>query len=312
MQFNNQNTQNEIITIKSFMKTLDAMKLFMQRLLDQENAIFEAPKNSNDKVREITDLRLLSKSDHWPESLYPEEIVSTEEEKLHEAAVTIDNLITNDIVDKKILVFGCKEGHIGFVLNKLFGPKKVICYDIEDNNWNHFEKDANLIYTKNWDDVVSNGSYDMVIINDVIDHSHEFEKSLQKIITLKSDNCRIFVRCHPWCSRDGCHIHSKINKAYLHLVHTEDELFAMGIKPVKTIPLLNPLSSYKRMFQAAGLSVVRENIVKRDVELFFTQNPILLRRIKEKWQNSEVPEYANGTAFPREYLEIQYVDFTLM
>jgi hypothetical protein len=50
----------------------------------------------------------------------------------------------------------------------------------------------------------------------------------------------------------------------------------------------------------------------REVELFFAHNPVILKRIKEKWNSSSNSEYASGIKFPREFMEIEFVDFTLI
>jgi 2-polyprenyl-3-methyl-5-hydroxy-6-metoxy-1,4-benzoquinol methylase len=306
---NRQQTLNEEIrTVRQFMTTLESMKKFMQKFLDQENALVESPKNDTEQLRELTDLRILAKSESWPLAMDENKIVQdTEEEKLHHSAQYINFVLKNKIYEKKVLDFGCKEGHLGYVASTLFNTSLMCSYDLENHNWDHFEKSENLIYTNNWDDVVSHGPYDVININDVIDHSQEFDKSLEKIIKVKSESGRIYVRCHPWTSRHGGHLENQLNKAYLHLVFTENELYQLGVKPTNVAMFTDPLATYSNLFKQAGLTIMREYIHRKSVELFFVHNPTILRRIKEKWKNSN-----SADKFPREILEIEYVDFTLM
>ena len=304
-----QTVTDEIKTVKQFMITLESMKRFMQKFLDQENALLQAPQNDNEYLRELTDLRLLAKSDSWPQAMDENLITQdSEEEKLHEAASLLNSLVKNNMNDKKVLDFGCKEGHIGYVAGQLFNTQLMCSYDLENHNWDHFDKNENTIFTTNWEDVVEKGPYDIIIINDVIDHTQEFEKSFIKIAKVKSETGKIYVRCHPWSGRHGAHMEKQLNKAFLHLVFTEAELYAMGVKPVNAVMLTDPVKSYHNLFKTAGFTVLRENFHRQNVELFFVHNPAILRRIKEKWKNHDI--YADK--FPREIMEIEYIDFILM
>lgn len=296
---------DEIKTVRQFMTTLESMKRFMQKFLDQENALIEKPKNDTEQLRELTDLRILAKSDSWPLAMDESQLTQdTEEEKLHQAAKYINSVLKNRLNQKKVLDFGCKEGHLGYVASTLFDTSVMCCYDLQDQNWDHFDKSENLIFTTNWDFVIEKGPYDIININDVIDHAQEFGKTLEKIKEVKSEAGRLYIRCHPWTSRHGSHMENQLNKAFLHLVFTEDELYGMGVKPTQVVKLTNPILTYHELFKQAGFTVMREYIHRKSVELFFVHNPAILRRIKEKWKDSD--------KFPRETLEIEYIDFTLM
>ena len=120
------------------------------------------------------------------------------------------------------------------------------------------------------------------------------------------------MRCHPWTSRHGTHLYKQLNKAYLHLVFSEDELYAMGLKETKATVFLEPLETYRKMISDAGLKILNEDHINHPVELFFTHEEAILRRIKEKWANSKNQAFATGKEFPREMLEIQFVDFVLI
>ena len=304
--------QNEIKTIKEFMQTLDSLKAFMQKFLDQETCMVNIQQTDDGALKEYTELRFLARSEYWPDAMDESEIVhENEEEKLHQAASILSTLVKSDLADKKVLHFGCKEGQTGYVGSTLFDTKLFVCYDDHHDKWKSYSGE-NLIYTESWSEVQKHRPYDVIIVNDMIDHTQFFEESLRKMAAVKSSSGKIFVRCHPWASRHGCHLHKDLNKAFLHLVFSEDELYGMGLKPLLTTPLLDPITSYRKMFAASGLSITDERITTREVELFFVHNTAINRRIREKWANSSNYEYANGSKFPREYMEIEFVDFTLI
>jgi hypothetical protein len=128
---------------------------------------------------------------------------------------------------------------------------------------------------------------------------------------VKAPNGRIYLRCHPWTSRHGTHLYKQLNRAYLHLVFDTDELFSMGLKETRTRNFLDPMTEYRKIIEEARLTISEEELVTHPVELFFTHEPAVLRRIKEQWKVSENKALAAGTQFPRDVLEIQFVDFIL-
>lgn len=296
----------EIQTLRQFIYQLEGMLRFMKQLAASEEAMHAAPDDADDKLRELTELRMLAKSDVWPLAVDPDLILKTKEDKLHRAASILNGLITVDLTDKKILDIGTGEGYIPYVAASLFGPRHTIGYDITNQNWNDLKPINGLEYTTSWEAVKEHGPYNIIILNDVLDHAADLD--FAKIRELKSEDGRIFVRCHPWASRHGAHVHETLNRAYLHLVFSEQELATMGIKAKPVQKLLDPLTAYKKVFKDAGLSIVRENVHRHDMEFFFVQTPAIQRRIKEKWKIDE-----NSTQpFPRPILEIESVDFTLM
>jgi len=301
----------EIKTINTFISQLESMLAFMKNLAETKGVFQKNPENEEDRLREITELRILCKSKDWPEAVDADFINQNSfEDKVNQASNIISTLVTSDIIDKKVLDFGTGSGYLPFVIANLFFPQMAIGFDLKDNKWNDFEKMDCLKYTTNWQDVIDMGPYDVIILNDVIDHCENI--NFNKIKSIKSESGRVFVRCHPWCSRNGAHAYKDLNKAFIHLVFNEEELLKMGIKTQPVQKLFDPIQSYKKLFADAGLSILRENINKRDVEFFFIQNPTIQKRIKEKWMKSTNPEFANGDSFPKSLLEIESIDFTLM
>ena len=297
-------------TIKEYIRALEHITKFMRVLLDEESRTPAELQDGRSELEEITTLRMLAKSEKWPKAV-PDELICEENEdhKLARAAGIVNNFIVTDLSDKKLLDFGCGEGHVSYIAASLFDVKLSVGYDIS-KKWNEFEQTPNLKFSDDFEEIKKNGPYDAIVINDVIDHVDE--NVLIKAKELKTQHGRIYLRCHPWTSRHGSHLYKQLNRAYLHLVFTSDELYAMGLKETYTRKFLDPIAEYKKLIKESGLLIVDENITNVPIELFFTHQSTVLRRIKEQWKNSENKEFAEGTKFPSGILEIQLADFILI
>ena len=301
--------------IKEYIRALEHITVFLRNLLEEEKAM-PLP---GDSLKELTELRMLSKSEAWPAAV-PNELLCEESDgaKMARASGILQEFVKTEIEGKKFLDFGCGEGHVPFISASLYGCEFSAGYDVIRNpEWDKFhEKNRdlkNFSLTNNWEEVVANSPYDVIIANDVLDHSGDPIKALQQIRSVKKDGTgKVFIRCHPWTSRHGTHLYRQLNKAYLHLVFSKEELYSMGLKEIATQPALDPLGLYRLILKDAGFTVISEEMVTQPVEMFFTHNPLILRRIKEKWKTSSDVDLANGTTFPREILEIQFVDYSLI
>ena len=60
------------------------------------------------------------------------------------------------------------------------------------------------------------------------------------------ENSRLFVRFHPYTSRNGTHLGNQINKAYIHLIFSDDEL----AKRMQARPISPPTAErgYHKLF----------------------------------------------------------------
>jgi len=300
-------------TIKEYIRALEHITGFMRTLLEEELKAPTAPSSERDRISELTDLRLVAKSDQWPQAV-PDDLICGEDEdnKLNRAAGIVHEFIRTNLTDKKFLDFGCGEGHVPFVAANLIGVKLAVGYDPVGQDWNHFDAVSNLTLTSDFGMVKENAPYDVILVNDVLDHCVNQKAMLEQIREIKSPTGRIYMRCHPWTSRHGTHLYKQLNKAYLHLVFSEDELYAMGLKETKTTKFLDPMPAYRDLIKDAGFTAVQEEVITHPVELFFTHKPAILRRIKEKWAKSENKALATGIEFPREIMEIQFADFVLV
>lgn len=296
-------------TIKEYIRALEHMTSFMRTMLDEELKIPESPQSEREILSEFTDLRLLAKSEAWPLAV-PEEMICDDDEdnKLARAAGILTDFVKTDLSEKTFLDFGCGEGHAAFVASNLFGVQQAVGFDlIKHPNWDNPNNPLNLKFTNNESDLRDN--FDIILANDVLDHAENPKQVLETIKNLKKPHTgKVFLRCHPWTSRSGTHIYKQLNRAYLHLVFNEKELQnVMGIKEVPAIKFLNPLSAYRTMIKDAGFSVLQEEIITQPVELFFTTRPQILRRIQECFAKNNLSE-----KFPRESMEVQFVDYVLI
>lgn len=304
---------NEEKMLREYIRGLEHIIGYFRSILDAENKNPAPPEN---KLLELTNLRMLAKSDIWPEAV-PADLLCGEDEdsKLARATGIVQEFIHTDVARKKFLDFGCGEGHVPYVVAAVFDSEYATGYDVKEQNWATLDKNReikNLLLTTEWDQVIEKGPYDVILVNDVIDHSADPLKALKQIQEAKTPGTgKVYMRCHPWTSRHGTHIYKTLNKAYLHLVFSKEELYAMGLKEMATQPALEPLSLYRHLLKEAGFTVLKEDTVTQPVELFFTRNSDVLRRIKEKWKTSSNEELAGGR-FPREIMEIQFVDYTLI
>lgn len=305
---------NEEKMLREYIRGLEHIISYFRSILDAEN---KNPAPPEDKLLELTNLRMLAKSDVWPEAVPPDLLCGEDEDsKLARASGIVQEFIKTDVSKKRFLDFGCGEGHVPYVVASIFDAEFSTGYDVKEQNWSNLDKNRemkNLLLTNQWEDALEKGPYDVILVNDVIDHSADPLKALNQIRLAKRPEIgKVYMRCHPWTSRHGTHLYKTLNRAYLHLVFTPDELYAMGLKEMATQPALAPLSFYRHLFRETGFTVVKEETVTQPVELFFTRNPALLRRIKEKWRTSTNEELATGVRFPREIMEIQFVDYMLI
>lgn len=266
-----------------------------------------------DPLAEFTTLRMALNSEEWPAAVNPELICedTSDEDKFERAEGIIDLMIEKNTKGLNFLDFGCGEGHIAKKLAEIQNPKISVGYDIVKPEKSSFEwgkKDRNCLLTLDWDEVAKNGPYHVVLIYDVIDHlvleeGQKFSDVIAKIKDVCTEDVRIFVRTHPWCGRHGAHLYKKINKAFAHVVFTEEELMKMGHKPEEFVhEISRPLMTYRQYFGDAGFAVRYENVDRYNVEPFFRNNVTVRNRIMQRLGLKD---------FPVHQLEQSFVDYVL-
>lgn len=299
-------------TIKEYIRALEHMTVFMRGMLDEELKIPALNTEAKDALTEFTDLRMLAKSNAWPTAVPPEMICGEDEDsKFGRAAGLLHDFIKTDLTNKSFLDFGCGEGHIPHLAANLLGSKKVCGFDTKSQNWDKLQQLPNLTITDNFDEVKKLGPFDVILLNDVIDHAEDPFRVLEQVREIKQPGTgKIFMRCHPWTSRTGTHLYKELNRAYLHLAFDEKELLnVMGLRGLFTNKIIDPLNTYRKAIQNAGFTVLQEDIIRHPVELFFTTKNTVLKRIQETFAKKD-PKFINE--FPRDILEIQFVDYILI
>lgn len=279
----------------------------------QPAAKVAANSDSTDPISEFTTLRMALNSEEWPAAVNPELICedTSDEDKFERAEGIIDLMLEKNTKGLNFLDFGCGEGHIAKKVAEIQNPKISVGYDIvkpENTSFEWGKKDRNCLLTLDWNEVAKNGPYHVVLIYDVIDHlvleeGQKFSDVLAKIKDVCTEDVRIFVRTHPWCGRHGAHLYKKINKAFAHIVFTEEELMKMGHKPEEFVhEISRPLMTYRQYFGDAGFAVRYENVDRYNVEPFFRNNVTVRNRIMQRLGLKD---------FPVHQLEQSFVDYVL-
>lgn len=256
---------------------------------------------------QFDDLKTLLDSSEWPNAVFEVQIAdeNSEEDKKERAEGIVD-IILPSLDNKKLLDFGCGEGHVAECAAKK--ANLSIGYETEKNpnsqlKWE--EKKENLLLTTDFEKVKSEGPYDIILIYDVLDHAKKESMSeiLERAKSVLSEDGIIYLRCHPWCGRHGGHAYRKINKAFVHLVFTEEELEEMGLVLEPTQKVLFPLNTYSEAIEKAGLVNIQEREIDfQDAEPFFSENPVVKERLLKlyglkEWGENGVPAFQMSQCF---------------
>jgi SAM-dependent methyltransferase len=173
-------------------------------------------------------LKDLLGSGQWPQAA-PDFLICEESDKdKYERAEGILAYMGQDIKGKKFLDFGCGEGHVAQKAVEL-GAESAIGYDTKQLGgltWD--SQTGNCLLTTDIEKAKAGGPYDLILLYDVLDHSEDPVNILATARDMLAPQGRIYVRCHPISSRHATHLYKKINKAYIHLVFTDDELKQLG------------------------------------------------------------------------------------
>lgn len=317
---NNQKINEAIIELDEIVKKLSNIKnIFLD--LDTEPETETGPesespvpkkpevqalvKNQAESIEDFGDFESLKKalfSDKWPEAVNPNLICSpdSESDKLERGRGIIELMIEEDIKDLKVLDFGCGEGQCTFVASE-YEPKLAVGYDVKPSDkWATYKNDKTL-YTTNFDEVLLNGPYDVIILFDVIDHAKEEGaiSILKKAKQALASNGKIYMRCHPFISRHGTHLYHDLNKAYIHLVFTPEELqkIVSNSKFAEdSIGVTAPINTYQNFIESASLKISTRRDITSKVEPFF-KIPKIADRIIKSTKFTHLPEFQMGMDF---------------
>lgn len=239
------------------------------------------PEKERAEGRDFLMLKSLLESDAWPEAVFKLQIADDNiESDKEERAEGIADIMLPPTVGKKFLDFGCGEGHVArYVSNEAL---LSVGYDLVRSEksilpWE--DRQEKFLLTTDFEKVRAEGPYDMILIYDVLDHTNDPASILSRAKSVLSDEGAIYVRCHPWCGRHGGHVYKSINKAFVHVVFTDEELKTLGVKSEFTKKITYPLDTYKNAIQASGLNSSEPEIDSQEVESFFSENPLVKSRM---------------------------------
>ena len=247
------------------------------------------------------------KDKSWPQAVEPALICdpNNETEKLERSRGIIEVYLDDPVKDKKVLDFGCGDGHLVAVGSE-FAAKIIVGYDINSNKcWDGFKLSESQKLTTSWDEVVANAPYDFVVAFDVLDHleNDSIVDCLNKIKSVMHAQSKAYVRFHPYTSRHATHLYQNINKAFLHLFMSEDEIKQNfpEATPMKSIKITKPLATYEKYIQESGLKVVNRREVTENVEDFFTKDD----------KAKVIMKSLDFEFFPKFQLGLCFVDYVL-
>jgi len=306
----NKAVDSVLLSINEFKKALNE---YSQENSKTEPAILASqndtkPLNDSTSFSDFESLKTALMSDKWPEAVNPNLICNpeNEEEKLERGRGIIELIIDEDLKDLKFLDYGCGEGQSAFVATE-YEPTLSVGYDIKSKDkWKEFQNEK-LIITDNYDKVVENGPYDVILLFDVIDHISNESPTylLNKLKDLLTDTGKIYIRCHPFISKHGTHLYHELNKAYVHLVFTNDEIKTIlpdSKYQEKNIGVIYPVKTYRGWFKDSDLNVLNERIYEEKPVPPFFKIPKIAERILQNTGTNQFPEYQMG---------LMFVDYTL-
>lgn len=252
-------------------------------------------------------------TDQWPNAVNRHLICdpNNEQDKLGRGRGVLELMVEEDLKNIKFLDYGCGEGQTAYVAADLEATLSVGFdrknYDI----WNNYKKD-NLKFTTTWQEVADNGPYDVILIFDVIDHlvGEKPSETLTRAKDVLKPGGKIYVRTHPFTSRHAPHAYNDLNKAFVHLVFTPEELkqitkFSQSKYVEPTLPVVFPLKTYKELIGSVGLKIIDQRELKETVEPFF-KTPMISQRIIKN-----VAALGGSEKFPDFQMSLQFVDFVV-
>ncbi len=261
-----------------------------------------------DSPEDFENLKKALFSDKWPEAVNPHLICdpNSEQDKMERARGIIELMIEEDMKGLKMLDMGCGEGHC-VALASEYHTGLAVGYDLKQYpSWESFRSRPNTVYTTDFAEVKQHGPFDVVIIFDVIDHSMTEMPSdiLKKASGVLKDSGKIYMRTHPFVSRHATHLYHDLNKAYIHLIFSNDELKQL-IPEARfeepSLRIVTPIIAYETFIKDANLVQVNKREITEKVEPFF-KIPKIAERIMGTVGFKHFPDYQ---------MSIQFIDYVL-
>lgn len=266
-------------------------------------AAIEEPQKTNTYVDQLIE-RL--HSDQWPYAAHPNMICdpNDDKEKFDRGRGMIELMVEKDVLNAKFLDFGCGEAHaVAYAASK--GAALAVGYDINNTGWDRIDRKDNLFLTTHWNEVMEKGPFDIILSFDVFDHlegGETLDQAYQKMSDALVPGGVAYVRHHPFTSKHALHTYHELNKAYVHLVFTQEELEPL-IKDLKhAIPnagVVSPILTYEGLAKKSGLNICNRRDIKDHVDEFF-KSPTIKERITKNVGHDFYPDFQ---------MSIQFLDF---
>lgn len=261
-----------------------------------------------DDMSSFESLKSALASSKWPEAVNPHLICDpkSHDDKIERGRGIIELMIEEDLKGLKFLDFGCGEGHCTS-LSTEYKTALSVGYDTKRyDSWANYPAKDNLLFTTEFSDVLARAPFDVIILFDVIDHltSEDPTSILKKVASALSPTGKIYMRTHPMVSRHGTHLYHDINKAYIHLVFTPEELKQLVPESKYQEPSIGvtaPIVTYERFVKEAGLKIANKRDITEKVEPFF-KIPKIADRIMKNTKTNFFPEFQ---------MSLQFIDYVL-
>ena len=254
----------------------------------------------NQYEKRLETIRESLQSDQWPLAVDPTSICDTEDAVQMRAEAIITFVVGEYLRDRKFLDYGCGQGHTVMAAQEK-ETRLAVGYDIDLSEC----KLQGPLFTADFNEVVKNAPYDVILVHDVLDHIKQIDplEALKQVRSVLHPNGKVYVRNHPWSSRHGGHLYKQINRAFLHLVLDDVELTRVGGWICEhNLKVIRPLATYQHWFHQSGFQIKSEIPVRRKVEDFFLTPSHVHSRLLDLWGKEEELE-------PN--LEIELVEYIL-
>lgn len=280
--------------IREYIKACEHMLAFFRSFLARKPHADSKPESPK-SLSELTELRMLAKSDKWTPAY---EAGLSDEAR----ALKFLSSLSTPLKDKNVLDFGSCDGALSQLSATRLRAKQVVSYDVNLCRHNSLS-DPSVVNTDNLKLVQQMSPYDIILANDVLDHMSNPSHWLRTMRSLiKESDGRAFVRCHPYTSRNGAHIGEQLNRSHLHLVFTEEELATFGVSSKFTQRIVDAHKTYRSLFEDSGFKVVREKEHRHPLDISLMADKRVSERIKKRLGLDD------GIV---DLIEIDYIDYEL-
>lgn len=247
--------------VKSFLD-----ESFLKQIAPKQEVIIQEPVNMipeiNPRAKHVDDILAI---DVWPVAVPAHlEASATKEDQINRANAVLDMMVSRDLKNLDFLDIGCGDGWmVKEALKK--GVNSSTGYDILASPvWKEHEG----VHLTNVYKNIADKKYDVIMLYDVLDHCEDPVALMGMVKELLKKNGVVYIRCHPWTSKHASHLYKQgLNKAYIHLYLSWEELVDKGYIPLFTRKEVEPIKAYHYWF--LPFNIVKETLRTSDIDEFF-------------------------------------------